>query len=631
MPPWVACVSRQAPCPRAKAIDRFAISLHCRHAALSLRIRSASTHVSPTAINYRPNVPPRNVELYNTLSGLNNAAEQYVNLSRLQLALSGLAGENAVTRVAVLGLKSQVGAQRLARLLVADPLADKAEWEKKLEKSPEEGAVLLRFGDENDAHAPSPLYKIISVPSRVLETHNLEILVSTLNINTPSSTAAQATECSKDVVLVPKLQANSARGTPVPYPVHKTLILGEGLDSALAYGQFTSDTADETDNIVKLAIELPTPSKASEGADISTSAVAINSAIGAEGLDAIRTSVANAVTYERNWFASGVPTVSQWILSELRSDSPVKPVQTALISSLLDDAEATIAKEDAEQLQVLASSTTPEQLGAEMIGYLEQWAEKSHRELRDNLDEAFAGRNWRKLAWWKLFWRVDDVGMITEEVIARRWLVSAEKDAVYLAGRMKQAGFPDEVRPLPGYGEVDAYYKTPADALGHEVSIAENHETALATAVNPPAPWPALLSLTRTTLLATTLPPLQALAQRLILTTLSTTSLSAALSALLYASVSTVSLFEASAVAALGLVFSLRRMQKVWEDGREAWKVEVKEEGRQALKRTEQLVRSIINAGVPGSAVENEGVEERKRAREAVAKVREALRKLSKE
>ena len=53
--------------------------------------------------------------------------------------------ENAVTRVAVLGLNSQIGAQQLARLLIADPLGDKEEWEGTLEKSPEEGAVLLRY------------------------------------------------------------------------------------------------------------------------------------------------------------------------------------------------------------------------------------------------------------------------------------------------------------------------------------------------------------------------------------------------------------------------------------------------------------------------------------------------------
>jgi hypothetical protein len=72
-------------------------------------------------------------------------------------------------------------------------------------------------------------------------------------------------------------------------------------------------------------------------------------------------------------------------------------------------------------------------------------------------------------------------------------------------------------------------------------------------------------------------------------------------------------------------------MQKVWEGAREAWKIEVREEGRQALKRTEGFVRSIINGRGPGAVVEDEGVEERKKAREAVAKVREALRNLSKE
>lgn len=492
-------------------------------------------------------------------------------------------------------------------------------------------ADVRRFGDENDAHAPSPLYKILSVPSRVLGTNNLEILVSTLNINAPSSAAASATESSKDAVLVPKLQATSARGTPVPYPVHKTLVLGEGLDSAIKFGQFSSDSIEEAGKMVKVAIELPAPSTPSEAVEDSAFTVPIDPAIGTKGLDAIRTSVANSMAYERNWFASGLPTLSQWLVSDLRPADPIKPAHKALISSLLDDIEATISKEDAQQLQLLASTATPEKLKAEMIKYLEEWAEKSHRELRDSLDEAFAGKNWRKLGWWKLFWRVDDVSMITEEIIARRWLVSAEKDAIYLAGRMKQAGFPDEARPLPGYGEADAYFKAPADASGHDVSITENQETALSTAVNSPTPWPGLLSSTRATLLATSLPPLQALAQRLILTTLSTTSLSAALSALLYVSVSTVSLFEASSLAALGLTFSLRRMQKVWEDAREAWTVEVREEGRQALKKTEGLVTTIINGGGPDGFVEDEGVEERKKAREAVATVREALRKLSKE
>lgn len=150
MPPWVASVPRSTTLCSRRAIEPLANALRTRHArnptSLLLRFRAASTHVSPTAINYRPNIPPRNKELYDALSDLSGKAEQYANISRLQLALRGLAAENAVTRVAVLGLNSQGGARRLAKALLADPLAGEEGWEVVLEKGSEEGAVLIRYG-----------------------------------------------------------------------------------------------------------------------------------------------------------------------------------------------------------------------------------------------------------------------------------------------------------------------------------------------------------------------------------------------------------------------------------------------------------------------------------------------------
>ena len=104
MPPWVAAVPRSIILRRTGTIDRLRLALRCRNVAnasvTNLRARSASTHVSPTAINLRPNIPPRNKELYDALSALSGAAETYVNISRLQLALRGLAAQDAVTRVA---------------------------------------------------------------------------------------------------------------------------------------------------------------------------------------------------------------------------------------------------------------------------------------------------------------------------------------------------------------------------------------------------------------------------------------------------------------------------------------------------------------------------------------------------
>lgn len=98
-------------------------------------MRSVSTQVSPTAINLRPDIPPRNKELHDALSALSSAAESYVNTERLQLALSGVAAHESVTRVAVLALDQQLSAQRLARLLLADPLGNEEQWEKELEKA----------------------------------------------------------------------------------------------------------------------------------------------------------------------------------------------------------------------------------------------------------------------------------------------------------------------------------------------------------------------------------------------------------------------------------------------------------------------------------------------------------------
>jgi hypothetical protein len=103
MPPWVASAQRLSSLTKGRAIERLSPVIRCRNAtprSLNLRVRSASTHVSPTAINLRPNIPPRNKELYNALSALSGAAETYVNISRLQLALGGLAAQDAVTRVA---------------------------------------------------------------------------------------------------------------------------------------------------------------------------------------------------------------------------------------------------------------------------------------------------------------------------------------------------------------------------------------------------------------------------------------------------------------------------------------------------------------------------------------------------
>lgn len=466
-----------------------------------------------------------------------------------------------------------------------------------------------RYGDENDAHRPTPLYKVVSAPSRVLHAHNLEVLVSTLNANTANMLTTASTESSEESVLVPKLQATSARGTPVPYPVHKTLILGEGLDSALAFGRFSSDSAADMRDMVKVAVDLPAPQEEAD-VDARAESAVVNVEVGTQALASFRESVKNSEIFERGWFKSGLPVLSKWLTSDLQPAEPIKPAMRRLIDSIADDVEAKITKEDTSRLAQLAATPTDREATSAITNALEVWAEKSHTELRDELDEAFSAQNWHKLSWWKLFWRVDDVTMLSQEILERRWLIRAEKRSIFLAGRMAQAGFPDAVQ-------------TP---LVTDTPDPPTH--ALSTRVRRPQPWSDSIATARSDLISANVPPLQALAQRLILQTASTTSLSSALSALLYVS-SSCSVFEASAVAALGLTFSLRRMQKLWQGARESWQSTVREEGRRTLKSTEDLVRLVVRSRQVKEVVDD-AVGERRRAREAVRVVREALANMEK-
>jgi hypothetical protein len=383
--------------------------------------------------------------------------------------------------------------------------------------------------------------------------------------------------------------------------------------------------------MVKVAIDLPAPMEPTESEAANPSST-VSVDVGIKALSIFRESIANSVQFERGWFRSGMHNLSQWLVGDLHPSEAIKPAMKALISSVAEEAEMKITKADTLTVQHLNEELAQQQTSASIMGHLENWAEQSHTELRDQLDAAFSAKNWHKLSWWKLFWRVDDVSMITSEILERRWLVDAEKGGVFLAGRMDQAGFPEIVpngpSPLVSGDTTSSQPPEDSETVPPPPLEAAQQPTDISTQVHTPEPWHTQISTSRMALLAESIPPLQALAQRLVLTTLSTTSLSSALSALLYISMPSLSLFEAGAIAALGLVYSLRRMQKHWENARAMWQIEVREEGRKTLKFTEEMVRWIVAARKQVKPEESERVQGLRRAREAVEKVRSALEKM---
>jgi hypothetical protein len=393
------------------------------------------------------------------------------------------------------------------------------------------------------------------------------------------------------------------------------------------YGRFIADGTADLKEMVKAAIELPLSTKEPDAHSHSTCSP-LNIEAGAAALAVFRKSIANSTAYEHGWFKSGLPALSEWLVQGTSPAETPKPALKKLVESVIDETERKITAADATQRNHLAAAVPPSVMTESILGHLESWAEKSHTELRDELDEAFNAHNWHKLAWWKLLWRADDVGMITSEILERRWLVTAEKNCIYLAGRMDQAGFPDDVRKLsiPSAEEIATVSQNipPSTVSEQPEQVTKKAAMDLSTIVRNPGPWPSQIPNNRTLLSLTTIPHLQSLSQRLVLTALSTTATSSVLSAFLYLSLPTFSVFEAGAIAALGFTYSLRRLQKLWEKARENWQVEVREEGRKTLKVTEDTVRLIVER-TKKPVEEGEGVVERRRAREGVENVRKAL------
>ncbi|KAJ5586754.1 uncharacterized protein N7459_002519 [Penicillium hispanicum] len=571
------------------------IAFSRRHGRLphsfSTPIRSITTS---STILAGKTVPPRFKELYDALDKVKDATIEQVSLSRLQLALRGLESEAPLIRVAVLGLDDAKSARKLVRLLLVDPLGPRESWEDILEgyeADPSRG-LLIRYGEVSES-IPNDLLPTIAVRSPILKNGNIELLVSSLGSQSDSS----STTLSADTFLVPTVTIQtsySGRHNVVRYPVHRSIVCGSGVDGLLALSTLMgrSNLKKEVAS-VRGAIELSAVHQKRGGDRLSF--VDVDRAGAA--LDKIRESIQNASEYERGWNGSGVQPVIEWLSSSVVADKEaLHPALVPLIESLLDAAHEGVLARNARAIQNQRVGVAPEAVRSELERGVVTWAERAHSELRSSLEAGFASPRWRGLAWWKLFWRVDDVSMITSEILEKRFLRRAEREVIWTSGKYEQAGLLKGPSPSAG--------STPDSSPAESAS----------------SPWPTQIPDMRTKLLTTTVPSLQALAQRLVLFSISTTTLTSALSALTYVSVPSASVYESCTLAAVGLIYSMRRQQKKWDVARGFWEDEIREEGRTSLLETESLLREIVHEG--GKAVE---VVTDNRAQEAVDRARKAL------
>jgi hypothetical protein len=138
--------------------------------------------------------------------------------------------------------------------------------------------------------------------------------------------------------------------------------------------------------------------------------------------------------------------------------------------------------------------------------------------------------------------------------------------------------------------------------------------------------WPTHISFTRNYLQGRTVPALQALAQKLVLQSAGSAALSTALAGLTY--LSAFGAYESGAIAALGLVWSLRRLQLKWETARDFWQEEVREEGRKSIRATEAGIAEVIDRATKSQSSQTETANELRKAREIIQRAEDALSRL---
>ncbi|KAK8096944.1 hypothetical protein PG999_012888 [Apiospora kogelbergensis] len=594
-------------------------------------------------------------ELEHVLLDLQKHAANYVNLSRLQLALNGLRqqpGHESV-RVAILGLASgpeaSNTAKQLLKLLLADPLKTEEEWEQEIDRHNLAQPMIIRVGAEEHQELGTmtvnrgSLLHEVNVSSVALNGHKLELLLMETN---PYATVQgdEGLGAFEDAVLVPTVDiptSNTGRYTPITTPVHKALLVADGI---LGAGSVTTLPLLESESVIAAAVNLP-DYKPADAAALPFTVVDVGTA--GAGLRLIRKDVGNAMQYEHKWFESNVPKLVEWLKQDVISVPEGKATKAPvrrLIASLLQNASVSIQREEAKQLSSrLLLSTSPSSSNsasarntAHLQRGLSEWAETAHTELQEQLDLAFSSGRWHKLGWWKLFWRVDDVGMLTADILGQRFLPGAEKNAIYLAGRIEEAGIPTTSFPITYTSPLSSPSASSLSSTPEVQQLkATSPSNAIAkTPVGPITRWPTSISTARFYLQSETIPALQALAQKLVLQTLSTSGLTTSMGALAYFGTLTTGLYEAGAVAALGIVWSMRRMQKQWEAARLYWEGEVREEGRKAVRGVEVSIAHVLDndAAVRGdTAVDisaRDAAAELNKARELVDKATLALEQL---
>ncbi|KXT11145.1 hypothetical protein AC579_4946 [Pseudocercospora musae] len=592
---------------------------------------STGSLASTTAINAPTNTPNALRELHRQLLLLQGKASSYVDLSRLQLALRSLESADPVIRVAFLGLGASgaKAARKLARVLLADALSDEEAWEKELVDSDDGRSVLLKYGetlvDRGVQPTNNPLVRELLIPSPMLKRWNAEILVTGINTSGLAGGGHNVKEL-EDSMIVPSLTiSNAGRVGFVRYPVHRAVVVGEGVTGAVDFGRLPSILTSGTQ--ISAALSLPLRQDRPPQTEIDGHEVDIP--LAEHALAVFRTNKANGAIFSSEWQTSRVGKVGSWIASSGKPNGleSLKPAVKDLLTSILSRAKSSIASASSAAEASSTSLTVPDAKRQSLLSAISAWSEEAHRDLQMNLSAALRSPTWRRTTWWRLFYRIDEVSISASDVLRRGWLAEAEQNLAFLSGRVLEAGLAsvEELKgaataaqvkngSVKGLLDEDAWDEVEKwKARQVEDAPSRNLETVAELMQVPPLlskirentglnaffdpPWPQTIQFSRQHMLHQLVPAMHLKAQKLMLASLSTITGTGALGAWLWVASGGVALYEGGAIAALGLVWALRRLQKKWTKERGDFVQTAHEDARRVLRDVESRLGALVREG----------------------------------
>lgn len=616
-----------------------------QHASLA----SFSSSQTPSTFPIQTHgIPLANEPLHAALSELNNLTPDLVDQSRLQLALRGLESTSPTVRIAILGAgENSLGkAKRLARLLIADPLDQEKAWERQL-KGNEDGdnrAILLRyselegedgFGGVHGA-AENPLLKTITARSLLLGREKVELFVGQASIDYPpwGDTSGEYDGQSRlRAAVLPVLHdplAGSGRAGSVRFPVHRTIMLGESLRGAVNLSAYMSLHGEHCEGPVHIAVDLPVSDSALEG-------TSTNIAAAEDALEAFRTDVRNGPRFSEIWQTSGMSRLTELLKSHRGGQLP-EPVKEH-IHSVLSTTKDTLTSTVREAERDIRSTTVPDTIRHVLQAAITSWSEYAHSDLRDTMTMAFESSTWRRTSFPRLLWRVDDVSFSAAELLHSNFLTESETYLAFLTGRIGEAGFfaksqtssSSQSSPPPARVASPASDIDPQQGLSpvQFLQLSQTRDKIKAeTGIDPfvTKPWPAGLTACRHSLLTTLVPSLHVRGQSLVLQCLGLIGSTSALGTWYIVATAGSGMYEAGAIVGLGVVWALRRLQKLWGAERSKFESEVREQGRIALGEVEARLRGIVRDGRRPQIIE-EDQERWNKAEEVIHRCRELLHK----